>query len=338
MDFERIKARMGRQLDRDFDKINSPFAKRLNDLFDNDLIELRLLQVLREAQRLHNEGKELTMSNPVVKQFFFDYAVSLVKAQVFGQQYGTQFQRAGFRAGADITRFLAGVGTDPRWKMPTLDAMEAALSFTNNKAYGRLFPNLSIEIQNTLKNIILNGIATGQNPRKTAGELKDMAGFLPRYRYEAIMRTTQLTAYRESAAFNQTFNRDIIEYQIRYATLDARTCVACIALHGQELPAGERIDDHYNGRCVGVPKVTFIARPEIETGIAWFERLPESQQRAYFHNDKLYNGYKNGEYTLPEIVGVKNDPVFGKMTEQRSYVGIKTGSSEQYKLPERKTA
>lgn len=333
MDYDKIKRSMGRELDETFRRLHSPLVNRLNDLFDNDLIELRLLQLANEARRLSKEGKQLTLDNPVVKQFFVDYAISLVKAQVLGSSFGSRYQDTGFRAGSTLTKILAGVGDDPRWKTPKLEQLQAALDLVGKPEFSRLLPQLTISIQNDLKQIILNGIALGQNPRETARQLKDMAGYLPYYRYEALMRTTQLTAYREASAFNQLYNKDIIEYQIRYATLDGRTCVACIALHGQELPAGQRIDDHYNGRCTGIPKVKFLARPEVQTGIEWFEGLPPSKQREYFHNDKLFDAYQSGQITLPQVVGVRNDPVFGKMTEQRSYIGITTGSSEQYLLP-----
>jgi hypothetical protein len=143
---------------------------------------------------------------------------------------------------------------------------------------------------------------------------------VPRYQANTLMRTLQLTAYRDATAIHQAANANLIARVVRIAALDDRTCLSCLALHGTEVPVGERVDDHYSGRCIGI-SVVRGREVNVQTGEDWLRGLPEERQRTIMGPAK-FEAWKAGAVRLQEFVARRDDPVFGQMVQEASLKGL----------------
>jgi hypothetical protein len=50
--------------------------------------------------------------------------------------------------------------------------------------------------------------------------------------------------------------------------------------------------------------------PDMQSGLDWFNAQDESTQRDMLGPGK-YDAWSNGDFTLQDIVGVRNDPIWG---------------------------
>ena len=101
---------------------------------------------------------------------------------------------------------------------------------------------------NKTREIFKNGLANGWSPEYTAQKLREVATNIPYSAAENLTRTLQLNSYRQASLEMEKINGNFITGKIRIATLDERTCIACVALHGTPVPLGEAVEDHYRGR------------------------------------------------------------------------------------------
>ncbi|MGQ7788193.1 phage minor head protein [Nesterenkonia sp. K-15-9-6] len=156
----------------------------------------------------------------------------------------------------------------------------------------RLDP-LAEDMEDAIRRELTRGIAAGANPREVARRtLTRVEGAFNGglARATRIARTEMLDANRGGSQAAALANEDLITGQLWMATLDARTCMSCIDMHGTEFPADAFGPlDHPNGRCTFIAKL----RPWAELGIdapeppdmmpdahEWFEGLTEDTQRA----------------------------------------------------------
>ena len=159
---------------------------------------------------------------------------------------------------------------------------------------------------------LTGAIVAGFNPVKTA-EIFRRAWGMSLTDAMRMTRTVQLYSYREASRANFIANSDVVEGWIWHAHLDATTCAECIAMDGTRHTNDETLNDHHNGRCGMLPIVKGF-EPIIEEGRgeAWFNAQPESVQREML-GDLKYDAIKNGGYSLSDLVGERNDPVYGTM-------------------------
>jgi len=94
------------------------------------------------------------------------------------------------------------------------------------------------------------------------------------------------------------------------------------------MPVGARVDDHHNGRCVGIP-VVVGARVNVPTGEAWLRGLPESRQRRIM-GPSAFRAWQQGAVNLNEFVDQGHDPVFGRMVFPKSLKGILGNRATQF--------
>lgn len=166
---------------------------------------------------------------------------------------------------------------------------------------------------------IIDGVKAGESPIATARNMRHYIQSMPAYAAENLTRTLQLTSFRDAETAQATANSDIIEYKIRMAALDERTCLSCLALHGTILKVDERVDDHYSGRCTAVYSLKGRGMT-IQSGSDWFAGLPESrqmQQRAFVNNSAKWKAYQDG-VPLSDFVGKHTDDVFGNQFIEQS--------------------
>lgn len=175
---------------------------------------------------------------------------------------------------------------------------------------------------------IRNGVREGWSPAKVARYARDMATNIPVNAAYTWTRTLQLQSYRDASARMETLNGRFIEKKIRIAALDGRTCSACIALHGTEVPLGQSIRDHFNGRCdaIYVPAggempefMQSMSEPgkrqfvEWQNGTDWFDAQSDAYKKQVLGAGR-FDLYQQGKFKLDaDFVKWHDDDVFGAM-------------------------
>lgn len=159
-----------------------------------------------------------------------------------------------------------------------------------------------------IKQALINGIASGQNPRKTAKDVRAVwdAGAA---RALAIARTETMRAYREATRAAYQANSDIIGGWVWVAARSPRTCPACLALDGKRFPLNQPQPAHVQCRCTMIPMVKGRDLPPRQTGTDWFDDQPDPI-KALILGQKGWAAYQDGA-ELGQFVHMHSDPVWG---------------------------
>lgn len=160
-----------------------------------------------------------------------------------------------------------------------------------------------------VRRALITGVATGQNPRTIARQVRNAVGG-SLARALRISRTEVMRSYREATHRNYEANADIVVGWIWLAAKQARTCPMCLAMDGSVHDLDERLDDHPNGRCTSIPALRGIARPKTTTGAEWFAAQNEETQRKVL-GDAGYEAYRAGAVTLQDFVGRRRTKAWG---------------------------
>jgi hypothetical protein len=201
------------------------------------------------------------------------------------------------------------------------------------EAWGKGYADLT-------RNTIINEIGRGASPLAVSAKLRQLATNIPVHAADNLMRTLQLTSYREASLAMESINGRYIIKKIRIATLDQRTCLACIALHGTELEPGQRVDDHYRGRCTeyyvvpgGNPLPLFMQSDSSQgnrnfipytDGLTWFNRLSPARQKlqaSFVASPGKWNAFQSGA-SLADFVADHIDDVFGHQVIEHSLTSL----------------
>ncbi len=182
------------------------------------------------------------------------------------------------------------------------------------------------------ENTLLRGLLEGCNPRAVARDLRKVLG-AALSRALTIVRTETLRAHREATRASYQANNDIVKGWVWHSALDARTCIACWAMHGTKHKVSEILDDHPNGRCAMAPITAPWAEIgkkygidlsdipdtnlEIEPGVSLFEKLPAEKQIKILGPAK-YAAWKDGKFTLSDGVGRKWSRKWGTHRYEKS--------------------
>lgn len=159
-----------------------------------------------------------------------------------------------------------------------------------------------------LTQALINGVALGYNPRKTA-RLMAQGMARSRDRMEVIARTEQLRVYRE--ANRQSYIRSgVVEGYRRLATHDRRVCAACLLAEGTFYELNEEMPEHPQGRCTLVPIVEGIKAPTWQLGPSWFVEQPVATQRDILGKGR-YDAWQSGAFDLGELVTVRPNAIWG---------------------------
>lgn len=324
-------------LDRQYVNATGAVVRAIVTNGSTGLIERRLVELESEAARLAAAGKTLDRNNPVVQAFMSDFDEAMRANQALVNSVASDVQATGINAAGPVVRQGALPGfTDAQlaqigiqWNAPAPEAVNSVVDMISGDAWTAKLAKYGEGTVEQVNGVILNGMAAGKGPLQLASMLRQVVQGLPASNAQQLMRTLQLTAFREAQRIHRVANAHILEYQIRIATFDGRTCIACIGQHGDELPIEARIDDHHRGRCSSVTKVRGFARPEVETGASWFNRQPESRQRAAMGHAG-FEAWKNGTVSLRDFVQPYHDDVFGEMIGTRSLKNILAGVGGEY--------
>lgn len=162
---------------------------------------------------------------------------------------------------------------------------------------------------------IVDGVGQGFNPRKIAGLIQDSfgGGLTDALRN---VRTVQIKSYQDSARANYMAS-DVVTQWVWFAELDADVCLSCVAMHGTIHDLDETLDDHYNGRCAALPYIPEFGNPVETTGQAWFEGLPEAQQKEMMGGLK-YQAWADGKFEFSKLSQDHENDVYGNMKSEAS--------------------
>lgn len=180
-------------------------------------------------------------------------------------------------------------------------------------------------VADQVANHIVDGIATGQNPRTIARQLnRNVLNGLGAGLSSVLntVRTAQIKSYQTANHMTYRANSDIVKGWVWWAFLeDGRTCLSCIAMHGTVHSLDETLEDHHSGRCAPIPQTVTYADlgldvpediPEIQTGEEWFNSQPESVQRGLMGGSK-FDAWNNGDFEFSALSKTVDDPVYGDM-------------------------
>jgi hypothetical protein len=310
---------------------------------ENELLKpgnAQLASTLRELARLFIVAEMLIRTNaPSIEAGGQAIAIPAVTAKVF----------------LNITGQLIVQGTDPlaaigiyeklikttgvQWNTAADRVIAAATKFTETPAWITRMNKWGKGYADLVESSIMAGLENGWGPKYTAQILRQFAENIPVAAAENLTRTLQLTAYREASLAMENINGQFIQYKIRIATLDQRTCLTCISLHGTRLERGQRVDDHYRGRCSeyyvvpgGEPLPKFMQSDSLpgkrnfvpfQTGEEWFKGLPLERQKlqaSFVKSPGKWNAYTAGN-PLSSFLADRNDDVFGHQVTENSIIG-----------------
>lgn len=166
---------------------------------------------------------------------------------------------------------------------------------------------------------LVEGLMLGQSPRKVARRLRDVLG-VQLDRALTIARTEMLRVMRLASRESYRNNEHVLDGWIWHATLDERTCFACVMMHGTLHPLDEVLESHPNCRCAmapltkdwdelgikGMPK-----RPNIKTGEEWFRALSAKRQRAIMGKAKRL-AWQDGHFDLSDVLRQTHHSAWGR--------------------------
>lgn len=326
-------------LDREYERAARPVLNAIASSTSSGIMQQRLAELDAEAARLAEEGKRIQPDNPILRALLADLDDTLRGDSALIRNVAEPVQRGGIDAAGRIQRQLALPGmTDAQfarvgitWNNPDPEAVARLVGYAQSDAWNNLINRYNDDITGIIRNQAIRGIAEGWSPLRTAREIRRKTQQLPAHTANNLMRTLQLTSYRDSTAVHQQANSDIASQIIRIASLDTRTCLSCVAQHGdiiwdsdrdQDNPV-PRVDDHHSGRCYSAMIVK--GRPRtIQRGEDWFNALPQArqaEQQSFVDSPGKLAAFRDGNLSLRDFVQAYEDDVFGPMLREASLSG-----------------
>lgn len=264
---------------------------------------------------------------------FAEFADSKIRADQFDAVQAA-------RANADVLlRASTGLSDDQlasvglAFSRLPVGAIEAQVGFlANGSPLRTLLGQLAGEASGRVADALTTAVALGYGPRRTAAMVRESLGGNAA-RALTIARTETMRAYREAASRTYEANADVLDGWIWTASLSARTCAMCVAMHGTTHPVSERLDSHPNCRCTAVPRTKSFAelglvgipetRPELpELGVDWFARQAPERQLAILGPAK-FEAYQRREITLRDLIGIRRSATWGKGRFEKSLTAVR---------------
>lgn len=159
-----------------------------------------------------------------------------------------------------------------------------------------------------LTQALIDGIALGHNPRRTAKEMaRGATGSLNRMLNMArtetmrVYKTANLESYKASG---------VVTSYLRLATHDSRVCPLCLLLEGTEYPLDRMMPSHPSCRCTLVPKVQGVPAPRWTKGETWLREQPAATQRSILGKGR-YEAWQDGAFDLQDVVSVVSNAIWG---------------------------
>lgn len=329
---EQIAQLLGGLVDDAYTQTTGAVVNAITRPADSGRLNQRMTELRDEARRLAAAGEKLTPDNPVFAAMLGELQVALKNNSALVDAVSPDLQaKMSAAAGVINQSFAATQSPNFVWNAPNAEATAALANYVDSDAWRNELAQYQKNIADTVANIAIRGFVAGDSPTKVAEDLIASATNLPLSYAEQMMRSLQLTALRDSMVIQQVANADKIERIVRVAALDSRTCLSCVALHGTFLEVGDRVNDHRNGRCIGVPLLKGQAfsqsyvvdgqRIDVTSGEQWLNAHSDAGKRALM-GPANFNAYRAGAVQLDDYVQLYRDPVFGEALAEASLKGI----------------
>lgn len=334
-------------LDRGYDQTAQPVINAVARSTNSGIVQQRLSELETEAQRLADLGEPLKPDNPILRALLADLETTLNTDSRLIDGAADQVQQSGIDAAGNIQRQLALPGMTNtqlralgiRWNVPDPEAVNRLVQYSQSSPWATLMNSYGDDVLAVVNNQAIKGIALGWSPLHIAREVRRMTENVPAHVANNQLRTLQLTSYRDGTSIHQTANRDIAQQVIRIATRDERTCLSCIAQHGDVIWDADtnadspvpRVNDHHQGRCTSVIRVKGRPPLNIVPGIKWFASLPperQAQQRSFVDSPGKFAAYSTGKVNLRDFIHPYTDPVFNEMVREASLTDALKNPSE----------
>jgi SPP1 gp7 family putative phage head morphogenesis protein len=263
---------------------------------------------LRKADRLQRIKAQLALAT----EQYASQATGLIE----GSQYEA-IRKATAHADELIAMGRESIAAPKTFTRAPLEATERIVGFLGDGSPLRdVLLSAAKESASRAADLLVQGVALGKNPRSIGKDLRDQAG-VAQARAATIARTETLRAYNTATVDNYRANDDVLEGWQWLATLDARTCALCWAMHGTLHPLAEDFGSHPNCRCTPIPAV--IGSPNrVTPGVELFERQEPAIQEQIL-GPKTYGLYKQGYIGLSDVVNRTVDPVWGPQLKRVPY-------------------
>lgn len=286
-------------------------------------LEKRLVALERKASLLAAAGRRLRPDDPAVKRLLSELDTALRTQTSNLNQTAQRVLIHTENAAAKLAKELTlpqGVGI--AWNTPDPQAVLQVIDYTAMPQWKGFIRGFPANITEQIRARVIADFASGLGAKTTARNLRQVMTDLPVAAANNMMRTLQMTAWRDATAIHYAANADILEYSIRICTFDTRVCPACLALHGTIIPLGERVDDHHSGRCTSIGVIKGTTR-NIPSGESWLRAQPLKTQQEIL-GKSAQEAWQAGKVRLEDFVSTYTDPVFGEMLRS---VGLKTALS-----------
>jgi hypothetical protein len=278
-----------------------------------------------EADRLAGEGKRLTADNPFLVSLSVTLGEDMARQNIALRGLASQMQAEGINAARVLHRQLAlgNLSDDQlaqmgiRYNVPNPEALSAIVDYVGRDEFARAMRISSDVVLKTVNNQILMGMASGWSPNRLAETIAMTVKDLPLSQASTMMRTLQLSSYRQASFIYDQTNADIIQYRQRIGTLDGRICMACLALHGTMLAPNETVNDHHNGRCMSIAVIIPSITPRVVTGEEYWQGLSDADKRE-LAGAGAYEAISSGRAQLRDFVQTYEDDLFGQMVRQKA--------------------
>lgn len=235
---------------------------------------------------------------------------------------------------------MAALGTPPPgiamasvkagWTRLSREALTDLVGYSSDGTPLRqLLDSLGVEASQAVRDALITGMATGENPRSIARRVKEAFGG-DLVRALRVSRTEVMRSYRTAAVRSYRANSDVVKGWIWNAACDARTCAACWAKHGSTHDFTEELQDHPNGRCSRAPAVKTWAELGFEgvdekappqTGAERFAKLTPAEQDGILGRAGGA-AYRAQAVTLEDFATTKLSSAWGEHVQRKSLKGV----------------
>lgn len=370
-----VKELVGAELDKAYKAAAGPMLAQIGAISraENSPMQQSLKKLDEEAERLAGENEKMKADNAQLAQTMGVYEDNLKATETLIRANDDAIQSSGqvlaligvtAQIFSGVTQSLIAAKKNPisaaaipaytdliarsgaRWVFPS--AADIAQDFVTSDAWIAKMEKWGKGYANLTQKTLVNGIRLGWGPEKIAREMRKHAANIPVAASENLTRTLQLNSYREASLAMETVNNENITGKIRVASLDNRTCLTCIALHGTPLALGESVDDHYRGRCDvfyivpgGLQRPEFMQSDSLpgdrkfvpfQDGPEWFDSLPsnrQARQASFITSPAKLRAFQQGT-PLSAFVGDHVDDVFGHQLIENSLVGALGDDAAQF--------
>ena len=315
-------------------------------------MQRRLLSLEDEARRLLEDDDNFTPTNAEIIAVMSEIDILFQQTEGIILAHDNEIQATALPIGnaATLATFaltlkpnLLPAGTDPMtpqaqklynelllesgisWTGIDNSLFNATSNYVDSAAWTTKMEHWGAGTAELIRDSIYRGIGRNRTPIGMARDIRHIVENMPTYASERLTRTLQLTSLRDVERISAIANQDYIEYKVRRAVRDLRTCLSCIDLDGTHLQPRERVDDHMSGRCFPTYVLKNGMGDHNQTGAEWFNSLSEarqSQQLSFAGNQAKFRAWQDGAFKLSDVTGYSEHDVFGQQTYEKSLKAI----------------